>query len=259
MFGDTNSNSSSTSSDNYHISHISCGWSHNLVVVEPGGRAFSWGNSLFGALGHGHALELKEKSSMPRCIEMLSCIPGCSVSNVACGVWHSVLVTSNSEVYTFGHNVHGQCGSGEDSEKIRFDPTLLCELLPYDADQNDVGKLSEDEIIIDIKCGSRHTIALTSRYRVFGWGYDEYGQISGFEASNPDSEAAGRSSSNTVHYDVTASVNKCRGIDKGRMVWKPTEIELPEGKEAYRLFANHWMSGFLLRKSTQMNTEEIHL
>ena len=57
------------------------------------------------------------------------------IDNMYCGPWHSALLTTTNEVYTFGYNGHNECSIRDNNEEIDF---------PY--------HLTRDEIGIDKDC-----------------------------------------------------------------------------------------------------------
>ncbi len=82
------------------------------------------------------------------------------IIDVCCGAHHSLALTKNGEVYTCGKNKNEQIGSG----KFNF-----CESRPLKVNGFD------DEKIVMISCGERHSMALTET--VFSWGSNECGQL----------------------------------------------------------------------------------
>jgi alpha-tubulin suppressor-like RCC1 family protein len=77
-----------------------------------------------------------------------------NINVIKCGFSHTVVLTSEGEVYVWGHNSVGQLGLGcyeRQSKPIK--------LTGFDSEK-----------IIMISCGSRHTLALAESGRVFDWG-----------------------------------------------------------------------------------------
>jgi alpha-tubulin suppressor-like RCC1 family protein len=79
-------------------------------------------------------------------------------------------------VYTFGLGVFGQLGHGVSSDE-RF-PRRIEALVPAEEE----GFESAGERIVQIACGSHHTLALGVSGTVWTWGSAEYGQQGGTNA-----------------------------------------------------------------------------
>jgi alpha-tubulin suppressor-like RCC1 family protein len=75
-------------------------------------------------------------------------------------------LTAYQLLYGFGSNRNGEIGRGNIENQFRPIQVSLQALEP-------------NEYIVDIACGAGHTIALTNFDKVYGWGFNGYGQ-SGF-------------------------------------------------------------------------------
>jgi RCC1 and BTB domain-containing protein len=115
---------------------VACGEYHTLVCSEDG-RAYSFGYSEYGQLGHGD----KENRSTPTLIEALE---GKFVVQVACGYEHSMALTSKGCVYTWRRGTHGVLGHG--SEVDHTTPYMVKGLF---------GKK-----VVQISSGDLHSVAL---------------------------------------------------------------------------------------------------
>ena len=80
-------------------------------------------------------------------------------------IYHSALLTSKGEVYTWGLNNYGQLG-----KMTNMSDPLIVHI-------TDEFHLNDDEVIVDIAVGAAHTLALSSNHRLFGFGSNNYGQI----------------------------------------------------------------------------------
>lgn len=102
------------------IIKVSCGDYHSVALAESG-EVFSWGGGgkyNRGQCGHG---DLKDVET-PRRIESLK---SKRITNIACGGYHTLVYSSEDELYGFGRGDYGQLGYGksEDSttpKPIRF-------------------------------------------------------------------------------------------------------------------------------------------
>jgi len=156
---------------------IACGWGHSAVVCSEGrlvvfGRPFDFStvmringiNETFG----GTAARLMNKLTLkidkdaesglyldPRVIDS---IEGCVDVRASAGL--TVVLTKKGEVYTFGLNRWGQCGTGSMSNHI-FEPFKL---------QGLVG-------VVAIDAGLQHCVCVNSAGRVYAWGKGNRGQL----------------------------------------------------------------------------------
>lgn len=100
-----------------------------------------------GQLGHGDVEDVVE----PKLIENLS---GIKIVKIACGGWHSIALSSDGDLYVWGSNSNGQLGlKTNKSETIDSDVSIMATPIVLDLDCN----------VVDIACGSKHTIVLLGR------------------------------------------------------------------------------------------------
>ena len=105
----------------------------------------------------------------PRCIESLSA--ECIVQ-VSANKYHSVAITSEGHLYSWGHGRGGRLGHG--NEVTQPEPLMLRSLLKHRMKQ--------------IATGENHTIVVTYDGVVFIWGSDRYGQLGIGGKSNKSSK-----------------------------------------------------------------------
>lgn len=82
------------------------------------------------------------------------------VVKAACGLHHSVFLTSDGKVYSTGFNDNGQLGLGDNLRRSK--PTLVDAL--------------KDFKVIDIACGYYHTLARLANGDVYSFGRNDKGQ-----------------------------------------------------------------------------------
>ena len=107
-------------------------------------------------------------------------IPAAANSNVkaiACGNIHTVALKNDGSVLAWGYNGYGQClGTGAGGYPITSTPT--------GASVQILGQVLTG--VSAIAGGTYHTISLKNNGTVLGWGYNDYGQCLGTDASgNP--------------------------------------------------------------------------
>ncbi|XP_030644118.1 probable E3 ubiquitin-protein ligase HERC3 [Chanos chanos] len=84
------------------------------------------------------------------------------VTQVACGDHHSVVLTHDGQLFTWGQNSSGQLGLGKDEPSTQS-PKLLSSLSGIP--------------LVQISAGGDHSFALSLSGAVFGWGKNNAGQL----------------------------------------------------------------------------------
>jgi len=87
---------------------VSCGIEHSLALTNQG-KVFGWGSSKEGQLGQGPSI-IEFDTSTP--ILIGESLIGLFVTKIACGAYHSVVLSDNGDIYSFGLNDYGQIGNG---------------------------------------------------------------------------------------------------------------------------------------------------
>lgn len=104
--------------ENVTVTQLTCGNNHSIVVTNQS-TVYAWGCNEKGQLGLGD----QKLRSRPVRVDRLWGIP---IVNVAAGGEHSLAVTTNGMLFSWGSNSHGQLGhpfNVEDAEEMhkRFD------------------------------------------------------------------------------------------------------------------------------------------
>ncbi|XP_049936854.1 ultraviolet-B receptor UVR8-like isoform X2 [Nymphaea colorata] len=138
-----------------YIKAIACGGRHSAVITDAGTLlTFGWG--LYGQCGQGST----DDKLSPTVVASLGGIP---VEGVGAGLWHTVCISKDGDVYAFGGNQFGQLGIGEDQAMTL--PKLL-----EDA-------ILENKHVKIVSCGARHSAIVTEDGKAFSWGWNKYGQL----------------------------------------------------------------------------------
>jgi len=106
--------------------------------VTDTGQLYTWGRGRYGSLGHGD----QQTCLVPTQVTSVSG----RVYSVSCGDSHSVLVTDDTQVFSFGNGEDGQLG--HDNNNHVFTPKL-------------VKTLAGKQVSV-VSCGLCHTVALSS-------------------------------------------------------------------------------------------------
>jgi len=147
---------------------------YHTTVLTVDGDVYTWGWNDFGQLGD----STQTKSRIPKKVEVLDNI---QVVAVAAGSYHSLALTANGRVYSWGKNDYGQLGyptssydCGESSETCRSTPRLVADL--------------QDTFITRIAAGSYHSMALAYSGTAYSWGWNKCGQIGNGRDKTKDGE-----------------------------------------------------------------------
>ncbi|CAI0625535.1 unnamed protein product [Linum tenue] len=95
------------------VNHIACGVKHAALVTRQG-EIFTWGEESGGRLGHG----VGKDAIQPR-LRISGPLEGLQIASVTCGPWHTALITSMGQLFTFGDGTFGVLGHG-DRENIAY-------------------------------------------------------------------------------------------------------------------------------------------
>lgn len=146
-FDDNNYLSLSRVPELNNVISVASGQNHTVVLRENG-TVLSWGCNKFGQLGVNTNFSI---SFVP--LEVFS---NEALTNVYAGWTHSVALTSNGDIFTWGRNQSGQLGAPREvphiPEKI---PTL--------------------KNVTQFSAGSQHNLAVTKDGKLFAWGWNEHG------------------------------------------------------------------------------------
>lgn len=135
------------------IKMVAAGAEHTAAITEDG-NLYGWGWGRYGNLGLGD----RNDRLVP---EKVSAVNGEKMIQVACGWRHTISVSSSGGLYTYGWSKYGQLGHGDFEDH----------LVPHKLDA------LREYFISEISGGWRHTMALTSDGKLYGWGWNKFGQV----------------------------------------------------------------------------------
>ncbi|KAK1258466.1 Ultraviolet-B receptor UVR8 [Acorus gramineus] len=139
--------------DSLKMAMVACGWRHT-ITVSSSGALYTYGWSKYGQLGHGDF----EDHLIPHQLEALS---SSCISQIAGGWRHTMALTSDGKLYGWGWNKFGQVG--------------VCDNVDHCSPVH--VKFPDEQKVIKISCGWRHTLAISERNNVFSWGRGTSGQL----------------------------------------------------------------------------------
>ncbi|XP_068245605.1 probable E3 ubiquitin-protein ligase HERC4 isoform X2 [Palaemon carinicauda] len=149
-------------SNSWNIKQVSSGLTHTLFLTEDG-VVYSCGNNELGQLGH---------SRITRTPEKIDNLENYTISQVAVGDQFSMALTSWGLVYAWGDNGFSQLGINT-TEPHTDVPKLVKSLAKVQ--------------VVQVSCGSNHTLALTSGGDLYSWGLNSSGQLGLGHRDSPQS------------------------------------------------------------------------
>lgn len=141
-------------------SHIACGYGFTVAVGKGIPRPWTVGLNTFSQLGRSQMCGDLKIESVPTPVELYTNPPlSEQVQQISCGRSHSAMLLDNGEVWTWGGNFHGQCGTGSKEAKVIEKLSKI---------PNVTGKIKQ------VTCGLDHTLLLSTDGTVMscGWGAD---------------------------------------------------------------------------------------
>lgn len=120
----------------YNIHQIACGYNMTAALTTSG-HVFTMGSNVHGELGNPNS-----DGKLPKLVQER--LVGEFVEQISCGAEHVAVLTSRSEVFTWGRGANGRLGHG-DTENHNI-PTLVEAL--------------KDRVVRNITCGSSYTASI---------------------------------------------------------------------------------------------------
>lgn len=145
--------------DHVIVASVAAGSTHTVVCTDEG-RVWTFGSGDHGQLGHGG----QQNELCPRAVASLTSVKAVSISAGGNGGGgHTIVCTSDGQLYTFGYGHSGQLGHGGCENELV--PRLVEATLTWKV----VG--------VAAGCSSEHSIAWTEEGRVFGFGDSRNGRL----------------------------------------------------------------------------------
>lgn len=142
------------------ITALAAGANHTAVLANDG-AVYCWGVNGFGQIGHGSAFFFQPT---PAAVDMSGVLSGKSISAIAAGANHTLVLSADGEMFSWGNGTNGALGNGASTDSN----------IPVAVDTS--GVLS-GKIITSISCGADHSVALASDGTLFAWGANDHGQL----------------------------------------------------------------------------------
>ncbi|KYQ93922.1 hypothetical protein DLAC_05330 [Tieghemostelium lacteum] len=149
------------------ISKYSCGTTFTLALNSAEGKLYSFGSASFNELGNDNLFNER----VPKPIDN-SLISSEKIVDIASGFFHSLALTENGRVLTWGRNQEGQCQPVP--ERIGKGSYTSIDYL----DSQTIDSIHKrNDRIVQLAAGSLNSYLLTEQGLVYSIGTNEYGQL----------------------------------------------------------------------------------
>lgn len=147
--------------ENEEIINIFTGEQHSFLLTNNY-RVFAFGSGQEGQFGYSNYVF---NNSFVDITSLFALSSNEHILKIACGDDFNIALTSKNRVLSFGKNQDGQLGIKSD----------IIQAPLYDITKN--FSLSENDYIVDVKCGASHSLALSNKGYIYVWGSNSYGQL----------------------------------------------------------------------------------
>ncbi|CAH0514613.1 unnamed protein product [Peronospora belbahrii] len=158
------------------ITQVACGAFHTLAT-DLNGHVFAWGNNSKGQLGFlsPSASALFIAVETPSVVEDLR---GVYMSSVACGEYHSLALSSDGCVFSWGCNKYGKLGRAAEGLLEMTQPSLIdADWTGWPTDTKSRRGSRVRSVVSRIAAGKDHSLAISSDGAGFSWGRGDSGQL----------------------------------------------------------------------------------
>ena len=126
-----------------------------FLALTKSGKILGWGDNYYGELGANvKGLQTRPKRIYPELKKVLK---------IAAGTDNCLALTGDGEVYSWGSNYSSQLGNSNLRSQNGKTPL----------DKIDLGR----QVAVGIAVGNHHSIVLTDKDEIFGWGVNVNGQL----------------------------------------------------------------------------------
>lgn len=142
-----------------HVASVQCGWRFSLLVSSCG-RVYCCGDNKYGQCGVSGGVKRVEQWT-----EVTATVTGVQAVQAAVGWTHCLLLDSAGRVWTFGRRSMGQAGTGRPAAMAGSSAAAEQVLLPANVS------------VTSVACGSESCLCVDSDGGLWGWGWNEHGNV----------------------------------------------------------------------------------
>jgi alpha-tubulin suppressor-like RCC1 family protein len=143
------------------VTAIAAGHLHSVALASDG-TLVAWGSNQYGQLGNGSTTT----AQTPVAVVAHGALAGKTVVAIAAGGRHTLALTADGRVFSWGSNQAGQLGNGSGNPAAATSPVAIFG-----------GGLINGKTVVAIAAGDSHSLALTSDGLAYAWGLGSQGQL----------------------------------------------------------------------------------
>ncbi|KAE9078273.1 hypothetical protein PF007_g23930 [Phytophthora fragariae] len=156
------------------IIQVACGAFHTLVT-DLNGHVFAWGSNSRGQLGF---LSPGSSSTTLEAPSVVADLRGTYMSSVACGEYHSLALSSDGRMFSWGCNKYGKLGRRTEGMLDMAQPRQLGgDWTGWSMDMESRIGSGDRSVVRRIAAGKDHSLAINSDGAGFTWGRGDSGQL----------------------------------------------------------------------------------
>mmetsp|Transcript_26712 Transcript_26712/g.49002 ORF Transcript_26712/g.49002 Transcript_26712/m.49002 type:complete len:670 (-) Transcript_26712:100-2109(-) len=144
---------------------ISAGESH-VAAASLAGDTYVWGHN-----HHGQCARDPAVSTLSSPVRAVHALEDAVSRRVACGRYHTAVLSADGSLFTFGASMSGQLGR---QSGWPLGPSWQPEKVSFSSSQGASGAVVH---IVQVACGDEHTLCLSDRGRLFVFGCGDHGQL----------------------------------------------------------------------------------
>ena len=165
------------------IIDISSGTAHNLALTFDG-KIYSWGSNQGSQLGIPENILQKEPSYKSNfyIFTPIQILINNKIEKISCGEAHSLILTNEGKVFTWGFGSNGQLGLGFCEDTFEPGQGLTKSIRKIPEIINDLS----NENIIDVQCGKTFSMFINNKKELFACGVNDLLQLGTEDLSNND-------------------------------------------------------------------------
>ena len=145
---------------NKKVVKVSSGLDHSIAITDSG-KIYSFGSTKQGQTGIISNYNSEEQITKQPVLIKSQIIKDKKIIDGCCGSQHTLLLTEDGQVYSFGGGSYGKLGTGNTTDSVYI------KLVDFPS----------NETIKKISCGGDHNIAISNNNNLYSWGWNGYGQL----------------------------------------------------------------------------------